>query len=558
MLYKISFFKLKVDSIDWERFFEKILKYHYSFELFIKKDGNKLEFFIKSNKNIAVLNNQLYPFSLFIDNETISEKMFLNRKTKIGFSFLNKALFELIEKTKIDNQDFDIIQIKINKLNPIKSPNTIKISYLNKVKRIVLIRTLSQFLAFDLSNSISVEIDKVKPRLVPLSQSLPLFDEGIIESYDFKDDKKFGVKSYDFFRHSLIVGQSGCGKSMLISLLIKNIWENFSDDYSIVLIDPHESIQNLIDKRIDNKIIDFEKQSTSLFTSSKSPILSTELTCDLFSTVIPIKENPGVLRLLKFSLVFLFENNMMNFDNLKKLLTDSLWRKENLKKTTNKSILDFFETEYQTIHTSQYSAVVLPILNLISEIDFIDSNIKTDELADLVNENFLTILPITKNKFGSRTAKIVGGAIIQQVFSLAQDKKFNKKVILIIDEMSIIQNPALTYILSEARKYGLTLILSQQYLYQVTPELLQSMTTNVINYFCFKVNRGDAEIISRNLNMEIEEYFLKNKNDPREEMELGTKIITELNPREIIVRIINRDKYCSPFKGRTVSVTNLN
>jgi DNA helicase HerA-like ATPase len=409
-----------------------------------------------------------------------------------------------------------------------------------------------------LSNSISVEIDKVKPKLVPLSQSLPLFNEGVIESHDFKDDKKFGVKSYDFFRHSLIVGQSGCGKSMLISLLIKNIWENFSDDYSVVLIDPHESIQNLIDKKIKSTIIDFEKQSTNLFSSSKSPILSTELTCDLFSTVIPIKENPGILRLLKFSLVFLFETNMMNFDNLKKLLTDSLWRKENLKKTNNKSILDFFETEYQTIHTSQYSTVVLPILNLISEIDFIDSNVKSSELADLVNENFLTILPITKNKFGSRTAKIVGGTIIQQVFSLAQDKKFNKKIILIIDEMSIIQNPALIYILSEARKYGLTLILSQQYLYQVTPELLQSITTNVINYFCFKVNRGDAEIISRNLNMEIEEYFLKNKNDPREEMELGTKIITELNPQEIIVRIINKDKYCSPFKGKTVNVTNLN
>jgi len=388
MLYKISFFKLAINSADWESFFEKILKYHYVFELFIKKDGNKLEFFIKSNKNIAVLNNRLYPFSLLADNEKTDEKLVLNKRISVGFSILNKSLFELIEKTKIDNQDFDLIQIKINKLNPIKSPVKIKMSCINSVKNIFLIKTLNTFLAFDLSNSISVEVDKVKPKLVPLSQSLPLFSEGIIESYDFKDDKKFGVKSYDFFRHSLIVGQSGCGKSVLINLLIEDIWKNFSNDYSVVLIDPHESIQNLIDKKIDSKIIDFEKQSTNLFSSSKSPILSTELTCDLFSTVIPIKENPGLLRLLKFSLVFLFENNMMNFDNLKKLLTDSLWRKENLKKTNNKSILDFFETEYQTIHTSQYSTVVLPILNLISEIDFIDSNVKTNELTDLINENF--------------------------------------------------------------------------------------------------------------------------------------------------------------------------
>lgn len=562
MIYKITFFRLSITASDWSGFFEKILKHHYMFNLFIKKIGNKLEFFIVSNKNITILNNRIYPFCLSLDNNLENEKLISKNKHRKGIRIINKSLFELIEKTNINNQDIDIIHTKINKLNPITSFCLIKTKFFNEKKcidkKIILTRSLSHFLSFDLSNSISIEIDKVKPKLIPLNQPISTFNEGIIESENFKENKKISVKSFDFFRHSLIVGQSGCGKSVFINLLINDIWQNFSQDYSIILIDPHESIHTQLDSKINTTIIDFQQQSTNLFSSSKSPILSTELTCDLFSTVVPIKENPGLLRLLKFSLIFLFESNIMDFNNLKKLLTDSLWRKEHLKKTSNKTVLDFFETEYQGIHTSQYSTIILPILNLISEVNFIDKDINHTELTKLINENLITVFPISKNKFGSRIVKIISGAIIQQIFSLAQEDQFNKKIVLIIDELSIIQNPSLIYILSEARKYGLTIILSQQYLSQVSPELLQSMMTNVVNYFCFKVNRSDAEILSRNLNMEIEEYFLKNKNDPREEMELGTKIITDLNPREIIVRIMSQNKYCSPFKGETINVTNSN
>ena len=109
--------------------------------------------------------------------------------------------------------------------------------------------------------------------------------------------------------------------------------------------------------------------------------------------------------------------------------------------------------------------------------------------------------------------------------------------------------------MSEARKFGLTVIFAQQYLMQVSGELLQSVFANVVNYFCFKMSRDDAEVIARNLNFEIDEYFLKNKNDPREMLELGTKLLTDLNPREVIVRVMADSRYCSPFKAKTVTVS---
>ena len=136
-----------------------------------------------------------------------------------------------------------------------------------------------------------------------------------------------------------------------------------------------------------------------------------------------------------------------------------------------------------------------------------------------------------------------------------QTGKVKKKVILMVDEVSIVQTPSLTHILSEARKFGLGLVLTQQYLMQVSASILQSMFANAINYFCFKLSRDDAETVARNLNFEIDDYFLTNKNDPREMLELGVKVLTELNPRESIVRVLSKDQYCSPFKSKTVRVT---
>ena len=134
-----------------------------------------------------------------------------------------------------------------------------------------------------------------------------------------------------------------------------------------------------------------------------------------------------------------------------------------------------------------------------------------------------------------------------------QSKLTNKKVILVIDEVSVVQTPSLIQILSEARKFGLTVVLAQQYLLQVSGEILMSIFANMVNYYCFKLARDDAETVARNLNCEIDQYFLKNKNDPTEMQELAVKLLTDLNPREVITRIMSEERYFSPFKAKTVS-----
>jgi len=558
MLYIVSFFSLEVTSSDWTSLFRKIWKYDSSFDLIIKKNGRMLEFFVDSDKELTLLNSNLYPFCLSKNKNQPENLKTTNNLLSLGAQ--NKSLLGFIENEEINNRKITSIFLKISKYK-LNNKFFILRENFNEGKneecfsRLVL-TALPQylFLSFNLTNSINVEIEKVKPRLAYQEEGLSLLKDGIIESEEFNSNQKLSVGSYDFFKHSFVIGQSGCGKSVFLDLLIEDIYKKYGNDYSIVLIDPHDDLSQNIDKKMAARILNLEKENVNLFGNSNSPKLSAEMACDLFSTVAPIKENSGLLRLLKFSLILLYEINEINFINLKKLLTDSLWRKDKLKKTENRQILDYFETEYQTVYTSQYSQIVLPILNLISEVDFIEHDGEKINIEKMVNDNFLTVVPLLRNNFGDKAVRVIGGLIIQQIFTLAQEKKFNKNVILIIDEMSVIQNPSLAHILSESRKFGLSLIMAQQYLSQILPELVQSIMTNTINYFIFRINRGDAEIMARNLGLEIEEYFLKNKNDPRETAELGTKIITDLNPQEMVVRIMNNNKFCLPFKGKTIDL----
>lgn len=560
--YRITFFNNEVLLSDWKVFFDVLLKDTFSVEVRITYQNRKMEFFVGSKKKIDVLNGRLEIFYL-ADDLTDDELRLVDRKTfpkKLKLIFLNKGVFEFFQTAMLDREDYYMVSFKIGKFNLLKTLPKYKVICKNEkgfyqAMVIPAIHT-NVFLAFDLDNCINSEIAKVKPTLASRKMNLALMSDGIMTNKSWGEGNNLAINSYDFWRHSLILGQSGSGKSFAMKLMIDDIFKKgLQNDYTIVLIDPHGNLDGLIGNEVTpRKSIDFKEISTNLFVNVGQPILSAELTMDLFSTVINVRENQNLARVLKYALTLLFSINKMNLDNLKNLLTDSIFRKELLKEIGDLNILQFFETEYQQIFSSQYAVAILPIINIVSDLDFI-RNAKTEvSLAEEINNNFLLSFPVKQTELGKSITKVIGGAIIQQVFTLMQAGTIRKKVILMIDEVSVVQTPSLVHILSEARKFGLSVILTQQYLMQVSADVLQSIFANVVNYFVFKLARDDAETVARNLNFEIDEFFLRNKNDPREISELGVKILTDLNPREAVCRLMAKDEYNSPFKVKTINV----
>jgi len=174
-------------------------------------------------------------------------------------------------------------------------------------------------------------------------------------------------------------------------------------------------------------------------------------------------------------------------------------------------------------------------------------------LAKTVQENFLTVFSLNKVSMGEKVVKTVAGLLIQQIFLLAQARAFDQKVLLIIDEVSVVQNPALAQILAEARKFNLTVILTQQYFGQVEKDLRDAIFANVYNYYVFKVSEEDARALEGNLNMELPQEITESEHGKGiKETDTKVKLLTELHPRECMVRVLSNGQMAPCIKARTV------
>jgi hypothetical protein len=253
----------------------------------------------------------------------------------------------------------------------------------------------------------------------------------------------------------------------------------------------------------------------------------------------------------------------MSLDNLKRFVTDIEFRNQVLGHVQGyipDNIVHFFGTDFSEIRTKYYNEGISPIASLVDEMQMQPSLAGSSEnatsLAQIVNSNFLSVFSLNKVSMGEKVVKTVAGLLIQQIFLLAQARAFNQKVILVIDEVSVIQNPAIAQILSEARKFGLSVILTQQYFGQIEKDLQAAIFSNVYNYYVFKVSEEDARMLEGNLNIEIPKEILQGEKDKGlKQSDVRVQMLTTLHPRECFLRLSAGGQLLPCVKARTLDVT---
>ena len=208
--------------------------------------------------------------------------------------------------------------------------------------------------------------------------------------------------------------------------------------------------------------------------------------------------------------------------------------------------MQFFLVDFNRLKTESYQEAISPIISFIDEMQILpvfNNKEKIENMQDVIENNFLTIFSLDQTTIGEKTTKTIAGFAMQQILQLVQSRLLEEHVILIVDEVSIIENPILCRFLSESRKYNLSLILCQQYFDQISNELQKAILTNVINYFIFRVSIKDALTLEQNMNMEV---AVKNSHRVR------IKLLTQLSNRECIVRVCDNGVVLSAFKARTL------
>lgn len=141
-------------------------------------------------------------------------------------------------------------------------------------------------------------------------------------------------------------------------------------------------------------------------------------------------------------------------------------------------------------------------------------------------------------KLGTHTIKTISGFLMQQMLYVAMQREIDEHIIFMVDEISLLENPVLSRMLSEARKYGLSLVLAEQYFDQISDSLKNSIFANVQNYYVFRVSIKDAEELKDHLEMNIDE-------------DKKVKLLSTLKDRECIVRLCRNGTLYPAIKTNT-------
>lgn len=557
-----------VQGQDWLNLFLKICKINGIFRpwnLWVHIENNYIRYFVETSKMLPPILGELGSFLCKKTDIKLGEKSIIQIPYILTSNY--KTILDVYDKNETKRMQ-KLKDVKIT-FYPHKYDSYLSTTYFyfktmdNRVIRRKVFGNTSifDFVSIDFGTHTRFFYQKETARYLETKKVLNLLSSdkqnAVIKADVFpylQDELYLNYHNYDFAKHSIVIGASGTGKSKFISSMIKNLSSNSYNKlkYKVVVIDPHCSMEEDIGGLEDTSVIDFktENDSINLFMNGTNDVLSsTESIIGIFKNIIADRYNSRLERVLRYSIHLLLEAEEFNLVNLRKLLVEIEYRNKIIKKVENniqENIIEFFRVDFNEIKTKSYQEAIAPIISFIDEMQLLpafNNEKQMRNIKDEIENNFITMISLDQITLGLNITKTIAGFTMQAILQLVQAHTFNEHIILVIDEVSVIENPIINRFLSEARKYNLSLVLAGQYFEQISSNLQKAIFTNIVNYFIFRVSRMDAMLLESNIKMEL---AVKNSRIHR------IKMLAELEDRECIVRIGKEGKLYSAFKGRTL------
>ena len=580
--YEVYLQKSTLDGDMWNMTLSSLLQHvglFYSVMVAMSVEDNMVRYFVGSNKNLAELSNALEKVSFRPVDPSVVQIPGPTRPERLVSFVPGGNIIDLRERMSV-NRHLSL-EWAIFKLRPI-GPSQVhcgadllfrRPSGEWSVAHKQLFMLPGRLVAVNFRENekygyqkFSQHLDIKKTLHILRSQNTDALME--VETYPYLQQNAYlDLTSYDFDKHSFIIGASGSGKSKFIGLFVDRLLRSpMAANYRVVVIDPHASLEHDLRGLPGANIVKFSSRddSTELFSAEATDIAaSTELTSSLFRSLLGDAYTPQLDRTLRYGLTTLMTGQVMSLSALKRFLMEEPYRdklNKHVEEYIPHNIAYFFREEYPKIMREHYADTVLPIVELVDEIELQAGGVgvrsQASSLATVVGSNPLTVFSLNKVAMGEKVIKTVSGLLIQQLFLLAQARQFNEKLILIIDEVSVIQNPTISQILAEARKYNLFVFLSQQYFGQIDTQLQNAIFSNVSNYYVFKVSEVDGRALEGNITMELpRKMTMEATRIINNQEDLRVPILTSLDARECVVRVSSGGKILPAFKARTLEFT---
>lgn len=341
----------------------------------------------------------------------------------------------------------------------------------------------------------------------------------------------FGIKRADRRAHLYILGKTGTGKSTLLeSLMLDDMRKGFG----FALLDPHGDLVKKIKSQIPwsrkADVIDFDVPDSAQpygfnplanIPEDKRPLACSGL-IQVFKHLWSDSWGPRLEHILRNSLLTLLDYPDSTLSDILKLLSDKEFRKKVIPSIQNKQIKDFWIKEFDRYPERFKVEAIAPIQNKVGAFlshpllqKILTKPEKPLSLRKIMDEDKILLVNLAKGSIGEDTSNLLGSLLISR-FDLAALSRANipeakrQDYTLFLDEFHNFTTQSLVLMLSELRKYRLSLVLAHQYLTQLEPNIKDAILGNVGTIIIFRIGAVDAEVFAQEFAPEFKQSDFTN------------------------------------------------
>ena len=378
---------------------------------------------------------------------------------------------------------------------------------------------------FHLPDQNSIPTSQVKRQMSKqVDGPTEVMETGLLLGYnEFRGVRKpIRLADKDRRRHIHIIGQTGVGKSVLQENLA---YQDMLAGRGFALVDPHGDLAEALLAKVPRDrvedIVYFDPGDMSnpiglnMF-EFDHPDQKDFLVQEAINMLYGLYD-PGHTGIVGPRLEHIFRNCALllmadpaggTFVDVPKLLVDEQFRNAKLKYVTDRQVLDFWTKEFPASQRSNEAGDLIswviskfgPFISNDAMRNIIGQTKSGFNFPEIMNNNKILLVNLSKGKMGDLNSKLLGIIFVMK-FQAAAMARANipeherKDFTLYVDEFQNFATDSFETILSEARKYRLSLVLANQFMTQLTDKIREAIIGNVGTVISGRIGITDAELM---------------------------------------------------------------
>jgi len=368
------------------------------------------------------------------------------------------------------------------------------------------------------------QLKTVKAGIAPAPLDLP--QEGTllgVNKYRNIESKVF-LTDEDRLRHIYTIGQTGTGKTTLLkNMIIQDIQRG----NGACMIDPHGSdildvLAHIPPERIKD-VIYFDPSYAPrpmglnmLEYDRDKPEQKTFVVNELFSIFqklyggVPESMGPMFEQYFRNATMLVIEDpdTGCTLLDVSRVMSNKEYRQLKLSRCKNPIVVQFWQEIAEKAGGEGALANIVPYITSKFDV-FLANDIMRPIIAqeksafnfrDIMDNKKILLVNLAKGRLGDINANLIGlilvGKILMAALSRVDIVGTNfPPFYLYIDEFQNITTPSISTILSEARKYRLSLFIAHQFIGQLSEDIKNAVFGNVGNLVVYRVGADDAEYL---------------------------------------------------------------